>query len=101
MCLIKKFELGGDQRKLKMYQKLSIRYCLIIVLFGMLAPTMDQISDLNLVLRLMSGPDEDTHLNSGDIFRENNLLIDKNVLKFPASQLICGTTPPLKISHLL
>ena len=55
-----------------MYQTLSIRYCLIIVFFGVLAPTMDQISDLNLVFRLMSGPDEETHINSGEIFREKS-----------------------------
>ena len=44
---------------------LSPRQALLIVLFSMLAPTMDQYTDITLVLRLMSGPDNATHLNCG------------------------------------
>ena len=44
--------------------QISMRQSLILILFGMLAPTMDQISDLNLVIRLMMGPGESTHLNT-------------------------------------
>ena len=50
-----------------MCESLSIRYSLILILFGVLAPTMDQVSDLALVIRLMSGPEINITLNSGDI----------------------------------
>ena len=48
-----------------MGEKLSLSYCLIIILFGVIAPTMDQVSDLALVIRLMSGPEQNITLNSG------------------------------------
>lgn len=48
-----------------MRDKPSIGYCLIIILFGVIAPTIDQVSDLALVIRLMSGPEPNITLNSG------------------------------------
>ena len=53
---------------------LSIRYCLAILLSALLG-LLDQFSDLNLVIRLMSGPDQDTHLNTGQMFSLFLLLI--------------------------
>ena len=49
-----------------MCESLSIRFSLILILFGVLAPTMDQVSDLALVIRLMTGPEMNITLNSGD-----------------------------------
>ena len=40
-------------------------HALLIVMFCMLAPTLDQFSDLSLVVRLLSGPDQSTSLNAG------------------------------------
>ena len=53
-----------------MCEKLSIGYSLIIILFGVIAPTMDQVSDLALVIRLMSGPELNITLNSGKLRQE-------------------------------
>ena len=53
-----------------MGEKLSLSYCLIIILFGVIAPTMDQVSDLALVIRLMSGPKLNITLNSGTVRHE-------------------------------
>ena len=53
-----------------MGEKLSLSYCLIIILFGVIAPTMDQVSDLALVIRLMSGPNLNITLNSGKVRHE-------------------------------
>ena len=53
-----------------MGEKLSLSYCLIIILFGVIAPTMDQVSDLALVIRLMSGPKLNITLNSGKVRHE-------------------------------
>ena len=40
-------------------------HALLIVMFCMVAPTLDQFSDLTLVVRLFSGPDQNTSLNAG------------------------------------
>ena len=50
--------------------KLSIGFSLIIILSGVIAPTMDQVSDLALVIRLMSGPELNITLNSGKLRQE-------------------------------
>ena len=41
------------------------RKAMLILLFGLVMPTIDQYADINIVLRLMAGPDPDTHVNSG------------------------------------
>ena len=53
-----------------MCEKLSIGFSLIIILSGVIAPTMDQVSDLALVIRLMSGPELNITLNSGKLRQE-------------------------------
>ena len=44
---------------------MNIRRTLLILVVGVLTPSMDQVSDLRLVIRLMSGPEGSTHLQSG------------------------------------
>ena len=59
-----------------MCDKLSIGYCLVIIVFGVIAPTIDQVSDLALVIRLMAGPEPNITLNSGEL-RQDYLKIMK------------------------
>ena len=44
---------------------LAPRQALMILLFGLVVPSMDQYTDINIIFRLMVGPDPDTHLVSG------------------------------------
>ena len=42
----------------------SSRQALVMLLFGVFVPSLDQYSDMSLVIRLMSGPQQGTVLNS-------------------------------------
>ena len=41
------------------------RDAVLLLLLGVLTPALDQFSDLAFALRLMAGPDPNTHLLSG------------------------------------
>ena len=45
--------------------RLKPRQTLLILLFNMVVPSIDQYTDVNIILRLMAGPDPDTHLFTG------------------------------------
>ena len=42
----------------------SSRQAMVMLLFGVFVPSLDQYSDVSLVIRLMSGPHQGTVLNS-------------------------------------
>lgn len=43
---------------------LGLREALMILLFNLVVPSIDQYTDVTIILRLMAGPDPDTHLVS-------------------------------------
>ena len=45
---------------------MSIREAMMILLFNIVVPTMDQYTDINIILRLMAGPDQSTQLHTGN-----------------------------------
>ena len=53
------FSLRFTDRKMA---QISIRGALIILLFNVVVPSMDQYTDITIIMRLMAGPDPDTHL---------------------------------------
>ena len=42
----------------------SVRQALVMLLFGVFMPTLDQLSDISLVVSLMGGPLEEAVMNS-------------------------------------
>ena len=44
---------------------LGLREALMILLFNLVVPSLDQYTDVTIILRLMAGPDPDTHLVTG------------------------------------
>ena len=51
--------------------KVSPLNVFLILVFGILTPTLDQYTDLTLVIRLLSGPSNSTVLKTGKHFNIN------------------------------
>ena len=49
----------------KRMAKFSFLHGFLILVFGVLTPTLDQYTDLTLVIRLLSGPNNSTVLKTG------------------------------------
>lgn len=47
---------------------LPAREALVILLFNIVVPSMDQYTDITIILRLMAGPEPDTHLHTGRLW---------------------------------
>ena len=81
-------------------KEISWQPFLFILVFCVFVPSVDQITDILMVNRLLTGPDENNHIKSGKISTYwNNHAVQKSVandflfklvLFFPTKQLIDG-----------
>ena len=49
-------------------EKMSPEKLLLITVFNVLVPSLDQATDINMVKRLMDGPEDQLHVYSGELF---------------------------------
>ena len=77
--------------------KISSEKIFLITIFNVLVPSLDQATDINMVRRLLAGPEKHLQIYSGgSLFccqaqLENNLIFILSVLNFPTRQVFNGS----------
>ena len=54
--------------QLQMMEKIGSEKVFLITVFHVLVPSLDQATDINMVRRLLAGPDQQFHVYSGELF---------------------------------